>query len=65
MVSLVIIRHILIILLAVHTLNISDYAYAVVDLGGLGGYSPPPCNLKEYRRVNVVIEKWNKTYYLH
>ena len=21
----------------------------------LGGYSPPPCNLKDYRRVHVVI----------
>ena len=35
----------------------------VADLGGLGGYSPlPPHNLKEYRGVNVVIQKCTKSY---
>ena len=34
----------------------------VADLEGLVGYiSHPPCNLKEYKTFNVVIQKCTKT----
>ena len=29
-------------------------SWAVVDVGGIGGYNPP-CNLKEYKILNVIM----------
>ena len=32
-----------------------SYIISVADLGGLGGLYPPPANLKEYKKLNVLI----------